>query len=110
MTAGDIALLALLIGVPLLAAVAGTLVAARFRQRRALSLAGFGLAALGLADLVGLYVWYDEYCWETWQPCSPAAGMAVWLVWVGLGVVLLVGSLVLLYARYSRHRDAETRN
>jgi hypothetical protein len=104
---GEIAFYAFLVGVPLLAAVAGVFMATRFRHRRALSLAGLGLAGFAIADLVGLYLWWENYCWETWQPCSRVAGMGVWIVWVGLGLVLLAGLLAFIYTLLSgRRRDS----
>ncbi len=97
-------LLVVLLGVPLVAAAWGIFLATRSTNRAALRITGSVLAVLGLATIPALLIWFEQGCYETWQPCSKAAGVAVWLLWAGLALAVVVAALSGLYAFISNRR------
>jgi hypothetical protein len=93
-----------LLAVPLLVAVWGLFLATRSTNRMGLRLIGLGLAILGLAEIVAVLIWFSQGCFETWQPCGKAPGLAVWFLWVGLALALVVAAVSCLYSLLSDRR------
>lgn len=102
------ALTVLLLAVPLLAAAWGLFLAVRSTSRMVLRLIGSGLAILGVAEIVAVLIWFDQGCFETWQPCGEAPGLAVWFLWVGLALVVIVALVSCLYALLFDRRRGST--
>ena len=97
-------LLVVLLGVPLVAAAWGILLATRSTNRTALRVIGAVLAVLGFATIPALLIWFDRGCYETWQPCGRAPGVAVWLLWAGMALAVVIAALSGLYAFISNRR------
>lgn len=97
----------LVYGVPIGAAVGGLAVAAS-RPSHNGRLAGVVLALLGGAEAVAIRLWFRNGCFETWQPCSGALGVGLWLVWLALAAALLivVGSVAVHWFR-RQHTDLQ---
>jgi hypothetical protein len=98
-------LLVVLLGVPLAAAALGTFLAARSAHRTGLRIIGSVLAILGFATSAALWIWFDRGCYETWQPCGKAPGVALWLLWSGMALAVVIAALSSLYLHFSARRN-----
>lgn len=79
-----------MVAVPLLAAALGIYVSVHTRSSLLRRWGGIGLAVLGPAQIAGMLLWFERGCFETWQPCGTIFGPAVFLLWLGLALVLVL--------------------
>jgi glycerol-3-phosphate acyltransferase PlsY len=103
----DFTVLALLVlALPLLASAFGVFLALRGGRPLA-RMAGVLLSLVGIAESVAIVVWWQNYCWETWQPCGPAPAMALSSVWAGLALVILIALAGVAFLSLSGRKEPQ---
>ena len=95
-----------MVAVPLLAAALGVYLAVRARDSALRRWGGIGLALLGPAQIAGMMLWFEQGCFETWQPCGAIYGQAVFLLWLGLALALALAAVGFLVRVAGERRRA----